>query len=150
MGGERNKRDVFFIYYIQDPLRSAELSQCDCKYHFYGIKLGIESPDRFVSSLILHVSHHVCVCVRLRVCLRLDVRMYPVHGVCGSVRVVLVNFNKPCAGGFQKSISHSRSCIKSVLTGVCVFFFFSNKVQSETEYTIRVLQIIKWKKPGER
>lgn len=61
MGGERNKRDVFFIYYIQDPLRSAELSQCDCKYHFYGIKLGIESPDRFVSSLILHVSHHVCV-----------------------------------------------------------------------------------------
>lgn len=34
-----------------------------------------------------------------------------------------------------------------MLAGV---FFFSNKVQSKTEYTICVLQIIKWKEPGDR
>lgn len=65
--GEETKQDFFFN--IKERSGSAELSQCDCKYHFYGIKLGIGCPDRFVSSLILHVSHSVCKCVRL------DVRM---------------------------------------------------------------------------
>lgn len=65
--GKRNKTKESF-FNIKDLLRSTELSQCDCKYHFYGIKLGIESPDRFVSSLILHVSHSVRVCVCVRAC----------------------------------------------------------------------------------
>lgn len=60
LGRETKQKDFFNI---KDLSGSAELSQCDCKYHFYGIKLGIGSPDRFVSSLILHVSHSVCVCV---------------------------------------------------------------------------------------
>ena len=72
---KQNKKESFFN--IKDLLRSTELSQCDCKYHFYGIKLGIGSPDRFVSSLILHVSHFVCACVC--VCACVDVRMYPIH-----------------------------------------------------------------------
>lgn len=63
---KQNKKNLFFFFFfnIKDLLRSTELSQCDCKYHFYGIKLGIGSPDRFVSSLILHVSQ----CVRVSVC----------------------------------------------------------------------------------
>lgn len=67
--GKRNKTKRIF-FNIKDLLRSTELSQCDCKYHFYGIKLGIGSPDRFVSSLILPVSHCVCVwvCVGVGVC----------------------------------------------------------------------------------
>lgn len=76
-----------------------------------------------------------------------------VHGhtlACESVsvfecRVFLVNFNSLVQLDFR-GVFHTRSCIKSVLTGV----FFSNKVQSKTEYTICVLQIIKWKEPGER
>lgn len=62
---KRNKTKTFFFVILKDPLRSTELSQCDCKYHFYGTKLEIGSPDRFVSSLILHVSQFVsaCVCV---------------------------------------------------------------------------------------
>lgn len=84
LGGEekQNKKESFFN--IKDLLRSTELSQCDCKYHFYGIKLGIGSPDRFVSSLILHVRHCVCVCVFecACVCVCLDDRMYRIHDVC--------------------------------------------------------------------
>lgn len=56
-----------------------------------------------------------------------------------------MNFNSLVQLDFR-GVFHTRSCIKSVLTGV----FFSNKVQSKTEYTICVLQIIKWKEPGER
>lgn len=79
--GKRSKTKRIFtssFFNIKDLLRSTELSQCDCKYHFYGIKLGIGSPDRFVSSLILHVSHSVCVCALECV----NVRMYPIHDVC--------------------------------------------------------------------
>ena len=81
-GGEKqNKNNLFLI--LKTCFGSTELSQCDCKYHFYGIRLGIGGPDRFVSSLILHVSHRVCVCVWMRVCVCVcvcvDVRMYPIH-----------------------------------------------------------------------
>lgn len=35
-----DRKETFF-FYIKDPSRSADLSQCDCKYHFYGIKFKI-------------------------------------------------------------------------------------------------------------
>lgn len=97
---KRNRFNIFVI--LKDLLRFTNLSQCDCKYHFYGNKLGISSPDIFFSSFTTSCNSLICI-------------QNVILWIFLIFILVFCEFLATCAGGFRRRVSHTKSCIKTAL-----------------------------------